>query len=89
MATDRIDNDGIPSTVKVLPEWQGLKVGDTVPIWRNLDFPVVALWKRIDIWFLRARINTTALRWGGTLSTEAICGWCGASTWVHTTGRRR
>lgn len=27
--------------------------GDTVPIWRNLDFPVVALWKRIDIWFLR------------------------------------
>jgi hypothetical protein len=43
MATDRIDNDGIPSTVKVLPEWQRLKVGDTVPIWRNLDFPVVAL----------------------------------------------
>jgi hypothetical protein len=40
---DRIDNDGIPSTVKVLPEWQHLKVGDTVPIWRNLDFPVVAL----------------------------------------------
>ena len=49
MATDRIDNDGIPSTAKVLPEWQGLKVGDTVPIWRNLDFPMVALWKRIDI----------------------------------------
>jgi hypothetical protein len=32
MATDRIDNDGIPSTVKVLPEWQHLQVGDTVPI---------------------------------------------------------
>jgi hypothetical protein len=32
MATDRIDNDGIPSTVKVLPEWQHLKVGDTVAI---------------------------------------------------------
>jgi hypothetical protein len=40
---DRIDNDGIPSTVQVLPEWQHLKVGDTVPIWRNIDFPVVAL----------------------------------------------
>jgi len=40
---DRIDNDGIPSAVQVLPEWQHLKVGDTVPIWRNLDFPVVAL----------------------------------------------
>jgi hypothetical protein len=32
------------------------------------------------------RINTTAWRWGGTLSTEAICGWFGASTRVHTTG---
>lgn len=40
---DRIDNDGIPSAVQVLPEWQHLKVGATVPIWRNLDFPVVAL----------------------------------------------
>ena len=40
---DWIDNDSIPSTVQVLPEWQHLKVGDTVPVWRNLDFPVVAL----------------------------------------------
>jgi hypothetical protein len=53
---DRIDNHGIPSTVKVLPEWQHLKVGDTVPIWRNR--------------FLRARINTTAWRWGCTLSKQ-------------------
>ena len=56
---DRMDNDGIPSTVQVLQEWQHLKVGDSVPVWRNLDFPVVAL-KRINILFLRARINTTA-----------------------------
>ncbi len=40
---DWIDNDGIPSTVQVLPEWQHLKAGDTVLIWRNLDFPVVAV----------------------------------------------
>ena len=40
---DRIDNDGIPSTTQVLPEWQHLKVGDTVPVWRKLDFPVVAV----------------------------------------------
>jgi hypothetical protein len=40
---DRIDNDGIPSTGQVLPEWQHLKVDDSVPVWRNLDFPVVPL----------------------------------------------
>jgi hypothetical protein len=40
---DWIDSDGVPSPVQILPEWQHLKVGDTVPIWRNLDFPVVAL----------------------------------------------
>ena len=56
---DRMDNDSIPSTVQVLQEWQHLKVGDSVPVWRNLDFPVVAL-KEINILFLRARINTTA-----------------------------
>jgi hypothetical protein len=39
----RIDNDSIPSTVQVLPELQHRKVGDAVPVWRNLDFPVVAL----------------------------------------------
>jgi len=26
-----------------MPEWQFLKIGDGVPIWRNLEFPVVAL----------------------------------------------
>jgi hypothetical protein len=40
---DWIDNDGIASSTQVLPEWQGLKVGDTIPIWKNLDFPVTAL----------------------------------------------
>lgn len=38
---DWIDNDGIPSSMQVLPEWQGLKIGDAIPIWRNIDFPVV------------------------------------------------
>jgi hypothetical protein len=40
---DQIDNDGSPCTVQVRPEWQHLKVRDTVPVWRNLDFPVARL----------------------------------------------
>jgi hypothetical protein len=37
---DGIDNDGIPSSTQILPRWQQLKVGDAVPIWRNIEFPV-------------------------------------------------
>jgi len=40
---DWIDNDGIPSSDKILAEWQSLQVGDHVPIWRGIDFPVVAM----------------------------------------------
>jgi hypothetical protein len=40
---DWIDNDRIPSADRVLQEWQGLKVGDNFPIWRNLDFQVRTL----------------------------------------------
>jgi len=40
---DRIDNDGIPSSARILPEWQHLKVGDTIPIWKNIDFSVSTL----------------------------------------------
>jgi hypothetical protein len=40
---DWIDNGGIPSSVQILPQWQQLKVGDTIPIWRNIEFPVTTL----------------------------------------------
>lgn len=29
---DRLDNDGIPSSTQILPEYQGLEVGDTIPL---------------------------------------------------------
>lgn len=29
---DRLDNDGIPSADRIMPEYQGLKVGDRVPM---------------------------------------------------------
>jgi hypothetical protein len=37
---DWIDNDGIPSSAKILPQLQALKAGDAMPIWRGIDFPV-------------------------------------------------
>jgi hypothetical protein len=40
---DWIDNDGIPSSVQILPQWQRLKVGDPVPIWRYTGFRVTTL----------------------------------------------
>lgn len=38
---DWVDNDGIASSDKILPKWQSLKPGDTLPIWRGIDFRVV------------------------------------------------
>ena len=40
---DWIDNDGIPSSVQILPQWLQLRVGDAIPIWKNNDFPVTTL----------------------------------------------
>lgn len=38
---DWIDNDGIPSSDTILPQLQTLRAGDTMPIWRGIDFPVM------------------------------------------------
>lgn len=40
---DWIENDGIPSSDRILPERQTLKVGDSIPIWRGIDYPVLVL----------------------------------------------
>ncbi len=40
---DLIDNAGIPSANRILPEWQHVKVGDTVPIWEGINFKVAAV----------------------------------------------
>lgn len=40
---DRLDNDGIPSAERILPEYQDLKVGDEVPLSRNSRMKVVVL----------------------------------------------
>lgn len=42
---DWIENDGIPSSDKILPEWQRVGVGDSIPIWRGINFPVMEMAK--------------------------------------------
>jgi hypothetical protein len=42
-ALDWLDNDGVPSATRILPELQGLKVGDTMPIWEGVEQTVIAV----------------------------------------------
>ncbi|MGO8786709.1 MAG: hypothetical protein ACLQVL_04910 [Terriglobia bacterium] len=39
---DIVDNARIPSAERILPEWQHIQVGDTVPIWEGINFRVAA-----------------------------------------------
>jgi hypothetical protein len=60
---DRLDNAGIPSAERILPEYQDLKVGGEVPIDRINRMEVVALEpKRVMAWNLAGRDFTWA--WG-------------------------
>jgi hypothetical protein len=60
---DRLDNAGIPSAERILPEYQGLKVGDEVPIDKVHRMEVVALEpNRVMAWNLPGRDFTWA--WG-------------------------
>jgi hypothetical protein len=40
---DRLDNDGIPSAERIIPEFQQLNVGDSIPLARNAYAAVAAL----------------------------------------------
>jgi len=40
---DRLDNDGIPSAERILPEYQRLGLGDRIPVSESHDIRVVAL----------------------------------------------
>jgi hypothetical protein len=40
---DWIDNDGIPSADRIVPQLQHLRVGDGMPIWKGINWKVVAV----------------------------------------------
>lgn len=39
---DIVDNARIPSSERILPQWQHIRVGDIVPIWEGINFRVAA-----------------------------------------------
>jgi hypothetical protein len=40
---DWIDNDGIRSSGQILPQLQSLKPGDSMPIWRGINYPIAVV----------------------------------------------
>ena len=52
---DRLDNDGIPSARRILPEYQHLEVGDRVPLSRAGDAEVKALERERSLLLLVGR----------------------------------
>ena len=40
---DRLDNDGIPSSERILPQYQDLKVGDLIPLTKTANVRVTEL----------------------------------------------
>ena len=40
---DRLDNDGVPSAERIIPEYQGLAVGDSMPLTEHVSAQVVAM----------------------------------------------
>ena len=59
---DLIDNAGIPSADRILAEWQHIKVGDTVPIWKGIDFKVAAVeTNRYVVWESESGRDSMAL----------------------------
>lgn len=40
---DILDNDGIPSAGRIIPEFQNLKIGDSIPLSEHMDATVVSM----------------------------------------------
>jgi hypothetical protein len=73
---DWIENDGIPSSGKILQEWQELKLGDSVPIWRAINYPVMAVEREKYLVFASAG-GTTRWPWCFIRRDQAQRVWCG------------
>ena len=59
---DLTDNAGIPSANRILPEWQHLQVGDTVPIWKGIDYKVAEIeTNRYVVWESESGRDSMAL----------------------------
>jgi len=56
---DRLDNDGVPSADRIIPEYQGLEAGDLIPMSRG-SYAEVILLKPQELMVLRFQSDTAA-----------------------------
>lgn len=65
---DRIDNDGIPSAVEIVPRYQHLQVGDSIPLTAH-DFVVVTVMEPDSsmLWEYRGGGDTVVFTWSWRL----------------------
>lgn len=69
---DRLDNDGIPSAVTLLQRFQGLEVGDSIPLTEH-DFVAVTVMERNSamLWEYAGGAPSTTFTWAwGLYSTD-------------------
>lgn len=59
---DVIDNAGAPSADRILPQWQHAHAGDTMPIWKGIDYIVAAVEEdRYVVWESKSGRDSMAL----------------------------
>ncbi len=61
---DILDNDGIPSAERIIPEYQNLKVGDLVPLSEETDAEVVDMEPNRRLLLVFQSSGTVTLAWG-------------------------
>jgi hypothetical protein len=61
---DRLDNDGIPSAERIIPEYQNLAVGDLVPLSEETDAEVVEMEPNRGLLLVFQSDGTVTWAWG-------------------------
>ena len=61
---DRLDNDGIPSAERIIPEYQDLAVGDIVPLSTSTDAEVVDMETNRGLLLVFPSDGTVTWAWG-------------------------
>jgi len=61
---DILDNDGVPSSERIIPEYQDLKVGDLVPLSRTAKVRVAAMEPNRQLLLVGQSATTWTWAWG-------------------------
>jgi hypothetical protein len=61
---DILDNDGVPSAERIIPEYQNLKVGDSMPLSKDTDADVVDMERNSRLLLVFRSDGTVTWAWG-------------------------